>query len=141
MPLSETVTTEWCEKWMVTKATQWDKTGFRGPWSIWLDDRFAGWGGLQPDDEYESAIGIVLEKWAWGHGREVMSEILNRSLQVGFRGSTLIELPQSRAAGKWLEVLGASEIKPGVIQGHVFNRYEIPILVLLESLGKPFVRE
>ncbi len=40
-----------CDAFIATKQKLWDEYGY-GPWAFVVDGRFAGWGGLQPEDSY-----------------------------------------------------------------------------------------
>ena len=123
MPLSSEVTTDWCAEWMRSKASQWDETGNKGPWSIYRGQTFIGWGGLQPDSQYESGAALVLSQSAWGSGFEAFGLIVRESLRLGVANQVLVEFPLTRRAGVVLERLGFSYLDSAVIEGFEFQRY------------------
>ena len=47
-----------CKEWIAGKENLWEEHGY-GPWAFVIDGRFAGWGGLQPE-EGEADLGLVL---------------------------------------------------------------------------------
>lgn len=93
MPLSSEVDEKWCEEWIKAKRTQWDESGELGPWSIWINEEFVGWGGLQPDDEYESGLALVISKRFSGQGQQVLVKILEKAIELDMVRQMLVEFP------------------------------------------------
>ncbi|MGO4740241.1 GNAT family N-acetyltransferase [Bosea sp. 2KB_26] len=72
MPLADGSWTEASARdWAKGKDAQWHQNGY-GPWSIRIDDRFAGWGGFQ--NEADGAdLALVLLPQFWGARRRAIS--------------------------------------------------------------------
>jgi RimJ/RimL family protein N-acetyltransferase len=94
MPLSEPFTDQEAREWIEGKDGRWDEHGF-GPWAIYIDGTFAGWGGFQLEPN-GADYGLVLLPEFWGHG----DAITVRALEIGFDElgleEVLIALPPSR---------------------------------------------
>ena len=123
MPLSTIVDAEWCQTWMVAKATQWGADGTKGPWSIWAGDRFIGWGGLQPDETHEAGAALVLTQTSWGSGLEAFSQVVAESYRLDLAKRVLVEFPLTRNADKVLNRLGFQFLDETEIEGVTFKRY------------------
>ena len=68
MPLSDDSFDEAvCREWIKGKERIWEEHGY-GPWAFIIDDKFAGWGGLQPE-EGDADLGLVLHPDYWGMGK------------------------------------------------------------------------
>lgn len=60
-----------------------------------MDGRFAGWGGLQPENG-EADLGLVLHPHFWGLGKAICAEIVRRAFEdMGMKTLTVF-LPPSR---------------------------------------------
>ena len=58
MPLSDdSFNEEVCREWIKGKEKMWEEHGY-GPWAFIVDDKFAGWGGLQPE-QGDADLGLV----------------------------------------------------------------------------------
>lgn len=134
MPLSTIVDEEWCAGWIEIKQRLWDPSGERGPWSVWVGDQFAGWAGIQPDEEFESGLALVLHKRYWGSGREVLKLVLEKAITQRTANLTVIEFPHSRNAGLVLKKLGFEEVDEVEIHEVRFRRYFARISELVERL-------
>lgn len=95
MPLAEPVTTQWVEEWKNQKSRLWDDPEL-GPWAVYIDDRFAGWAGLQPDGPNQAELAVVLKVWAWGLGKDVTRAVLAKWRSYGRTENLVIYLPESR---------------------------------------------
>ncbi len=47
-----------CEAFIAAKERLWEEHGY-GPWAFIVDGKFAGWGGLQPENG-DADLGLVL---------------------------------------------------------------------------------
>jgi RimJ/RimL family protein N-acetyltransferase len=107
MPLAEQFTEEEAREWIAAKDGRWDEDGY-GPWAIYLDGAFAGWGGFQLEAN-GADYGLVLLPEFWGHG----DAITRRALQMGFEDfgldEVLVALPPSRKPDR---VLGRYGFEP-----------------------------
>jgi len=55
-----------CRDWMRAKAARWPDPERLWPRSVYIDDEFAGWGGLQPERDVAAGIAPVLNRRNWG---------------------------------------------------------------------------
>ncbi|NUT37394.1 MAG: GNAT family N-acetyltransferase [Hamadaea sp.] len=93
-----------CAGWVAAKDATWAEHGY-GPQAIFVDDAFAGWGGLQPEDG-DTDLAVVLHPRYWGHGRAVVELLLDQAFgELGFASVTIL-LPASRAAAHGVRRLG-----------------------------------
>lgn len=95
MPLmQEAFTQEDCDSFIRGKEALWEEHGF-GPWAFVADGRFAGWGGLQPE-EGDADLALVLHPDYWGLGRRICNQIIQRGFKEMKLDSITILLPPSR---------------------------------------------
>lgn len=125
MPLATAVTGEWVEDWKRAKSRQWPDPNM-GPWVIHVDRRFAGWAGVQPDGEDENELAIVLDVWAWGHGREVASATLASWRALGDTKPVVVYLPYSRPIRAIQERWGWKWLADAEFSGTRFAKLAIP---------------
>jgi RimJ/RimL family protein N-acetyltransferase len=125
MPLADlNVSLDWVASWKKSKSKQWpDET--MGPWAVYLDDRFAGWAGVQPDDEDTVELAVVLHVWAWNHGSEVAGESLRRWKTFGDRKRIVIYLPDSRDIKSIARRLNLRLEQQAEFSGLLFHRLAI----------------
>ena len=80
MPLSSNdFDDEACKAWIEGKERIWEEHGY-GPWAFVIDDKFVGWGGLQPE-EGDADLGLVLHPDYWGYGKVIYEEIIRRAFE------------------------------------------------------------
>lgn len=95
LPLSNgPVTAEAAAAWMAAKDGQWAVHGY-GPWALYLDGVFAGWGGFQ-HEENGADFALVLAPAFWGHGAAITRAALDRGFGELGLDEVLIALPYSR---------------------------------------------
>lgn len=93
--------------------------------AIHSDGKLIGWCGIQVEsDNYELAI--VLSPKYWGHGREVMNQVIKWARELGHK-RLFAHLPQTRPQAKALVRLFGQPIGVSNIQEHIFNIYRIEI--------------
>ncbi len=114
MPLANQVDEPWVENWKQEKSRQWPEPNM-GPWAVTIDGRLAGWSGVQPDGESETELAVVLDVWAWGHGREIAEVTLERWRRFDDGRPIVVYLPFSRPISaiekRWgWKLLGEAEI-------------------------------
>lgn len=103
------------------KESLWAEHGL-GPWAFFIDDRFAGWGGLQPESG-DADLALVLHPDYWGRGREIHDEIMRRAFgPMGFDSVTIL-LPLGRTRPEVLARLGFSPDGHLDVGGVSFCRY------------------
>ena len=96
-----------CDTFITAKEELWAKYGF-GPWAFFVNDQFAGWGGVQPEHG-EADMALVLHPGYWGIGKVLYNEIISRAFgEMGFRSVTVL-FPTSRTRIKGLLRLGFKE--------------------------------
>ena len=124
MPLAEAgVTLEWVRDWVQVKSKLWGSNEL-GPWGVYLNGRFAGWSGLQPDGE-ACELAVVLHKWAWGAGHEVASQTLAKWREFGMSLPIYIYLPVNRRPHIVANRLGLKFAKNFTWSGHEFVQFEL----------------
>jgi len=112
-----------CKEWIAGKERMWQEHGY-GPWAFVIDGKFAGWGGLQPE-EGDADLGLVLHPDYWGYGQVIYKEIIRRAFEeMGFK-SVIILFPPTRTRIKGILRLGFKEDGELEIGGERFIRYRL----------------
>lgn len=105
------------------KESIWKNFGF-GPWAYFIDDKFMGWGGIQPDgDNFELAL--VLSSEHWGYGRHLYNDLIQEAFSGLHLESVTILLPPSRTRIKWIFKAGFVSEGQVVIDGKNFIRFRL----------------
>lgn len=116
-------TEESCDKFVASKEQLWIEQGY-GPWAFIIDDRFAGWGGLQPE-EGEVDLALVLHPDFWGNGHALYKEIIKRAFgEMGFESVTVL-FPPTRTRIQGFLRLGFKEEKEVQVGDNTFIRYRL----------------
>jgi ribosomal-protein-alanine N-acetyltransferase len=112
-----------CKEWIKGKERMWETHGY-GPWAFVLDDKFAGWGGLQPEGD-DADLGLVLHPDYWGYGKVIYEEIIRRAFgEMGMESVTVL-FPPSRTRVKGILRLGFQPDGKVTIGGERFIRYRL----------------
>jgi len=112
-----------CEAFIAAKEQLWADYGY-GPWAFVVDDRFAGWGGVQPEGG-EADVGVVLHPDYWGLGRQLFAEVIVRAFgEMGFDAVTVL-LPPTRTKLKGILRFGFKPDGTVKIEQHQFLRYRL----------------
>jgi RimJ/RimL family protein N-acetyltransferase len=112
-----------CDKFIVAKEQLWAEHGY-GPWAFTINDRFVGWGGLQPENG-EADLALVLHPDYWGIGKVLYKEIIRRAFgEMGLTSITVL-FPPTRTRIKGLLRLGFKEDKKFEIENERFIRYRL----------------
>ena len=112
-----------CKEWIAGKERMWLEHGY-GPWAFVIDGKFAGWGGLQPE-EGDADLGLVLHPYYWGYGKVIYKEIIRRAFEkMGFK-SVIILFPPTRTRVKGIFRLGFQLDGEVEIGGERFIRYRL----------------
>ncbi len=122
MPLtSDNFTEDDARNFVQGKERLWAEHGY-GPWAFFVDDRFAGWGGLQPE-EGDADLGLVLHPNYWGRGKAIYDEIIRRAFVEMGLVSVIVLLPPSRTRVRGMARLGFEQDGELEICGERFIRY------------------
>jgi len=112
-----------CESFVANKEQLWAEAGY-GPWAFFVDGKFAGWGGLQPENG-EPDLGLVLHPDYWGMGKKFYDGIISRAFgEMGFESVTVL-LPPTRTRVRGLFRLGFVTDGELVVEGERFIRYRL----------------
>lgn len=124
MPLAQSsYSDEWIQNWIRSKENTWLEKD-RGPWSVWTNRDFAGWVGLEPDDEFLS-LGLVLHKEFWGSGRAILRLVFAEWHDKLNGRRIAVEFPASRNSELWATQLNLKPIGQVEISQVTFLRYEL----------------
>lgn len=124
MPLAETsYTDEWIQGWIRAKENTWPESEL-GPWSVWADQNFVGWVGLEPDGDFLS-LGLVLNKQFWGSGQAILRLVFDQWHDKLNGRRIAVEFPASRRSALWATQLSLEPIGQVEISGVTFSRYEL----------------
>lgn len=111
------------KEWVRQKEIQWDEHGY-GPWAFFIDDEFAGWGGLQNEDG-DADLAMVLHPRFWGSGKAIYEEIVKRAFTSMGQKSITILLPFSRTRLKGIARLGFQADGEVEFDGVRFQRFRL----------------
>jgi len=112
-----------CAAFIAAKEHLWAEHGF-GPWAFIVDDSFAGWGGLQPEDG-EADLALVLHPGFWGMGKLLYEEVLRRAFGEMDFDSVTVLLPPTRTRTRGLFRLGFLRDGELIIGGERFLRFRL----------------
>lgn len=105
------------------KRQLWLKHGY-GPSAFFIDNKFAGWGGLQWE-EGDADLALVLHPNYWGMGKQLFYKIIEHAFhEMGLSDITIL-LPPTR---KYEKVLSRFHFKPDgqlTIDGQLFLRFRL----------------
>lgn len=111
------------KEWVRQKDAQWGNHGY-GPWAFFIDDEFAGWGGLQYE-EGDADLALVLHPHFWGSGKAIYEEIIKRAFTTMGLESVTILLPLSRTRIKGVGRLGFQPDGEVEFDGVHFKRFRL----------------
>lgn len=112
-----------CDEFVAAKERLWSEHGY-GPWAFIVDDRFAGWGGLQPENG-DADLALVLHPKHWGIGKALYAEIIGRAFGgMGFEAVTVL-LPPTRKRIRGLFRLGFEADGELMVGNQRFIRYRL----------------
>lgn len=123
MPLAGRFDDAQSAEWVRSKDAQWEDHGY-GPWAVFVNEEFAGWGGFQREDEGPD-FALVLFPSFWGVGADVTRAALEAGFsEFGF-DEVFVALPYSRSPGRVMERFGFTVVSGGEIDGVPFRRYRL----------------
>lgn len=124
MPLAEhPVTLDWVSDWKKAKSGLWESQEM-GPWGVYLDGRFAGWSGLQPDGD-ACELAVVLSPWAWGSGMGIAKATLAKWDELGHNLPIYVYLPLTRRPDRIAAKLRMRFVKNFTWSGKEFAQFEL----------------
>ena len=106
-----------CQDFLKAKRLLWDKYGF-GPWAFLIENKFAGWGGLQPENG-EADFALVLHPKFWGWGHQIFNKAKDHAFNKMNLNSITILLPPSRPNSKAVTRFGFIEDGELPIDGEI----------------------
>jgi len=112
-----------CNEFIAAKEKLWNEHGY-GPWAFIIDEQFAGWGGLQPENG-EADLALVLNPNYWGIGKVLYKEIISKAFNEMRLESVTVLVPPSRTRIKGLIRLGLKEYGELEMGNQRFIRYRI----------------
>lgn len=124
MPLAEPVDLEWIDNWKEAKSRQWPNPD-HGPWAVYVDGKFAGWSGIQPDGVDEDELAIVLHVWAWNLGREIAQKTLVRFRSMGHQNPIAVYFPTTRPIDLLINKLSLEYVGDASIGEHRFVKLHL----------------
>ncbi|MEM7066006.1 MAG: GNAT family N-acetyltransferase [Cyanobacteria bacterium P01_B01_bin.77] len=110
-----------CETFLSKKKALWTEYGY-GPWAFFIDDKFAGWGGLQPEDGYPD-LALALHPNYWGVGNILYKKIVQRAFGEMKLKAISALLPVTRKSANSLLILGFRQHGTVTLENKQFNRY------------------
>ena len=111
------------KEWVQQKDAQWQQYGY-GPWAFLINQKFAGWGGLQYE-KGDADLALVLHPDFWGSGKVIYHEIVKRAFTTLRQESITILLPSSRTRIKGIFRLGFQPDGELNIEGARFLRFRL----------------
>lgn len=112
-----------CDEFITAKERLWIEYGY-GPWAFIVNGKFAGWGGLQPENG-EADLALVLHPNYWGIGKVLYNEIISRAFgEMGLKSVTVL-FPPTRTRIKGLLRLGFKEDSELEVGNERFIRYRL----------------
>lgn len=124
MPLlTDTFTEKDYTDFILKKEELWSDYGY-GPWAFTIQERFIGWGGLQPENT-NTEIALVLHPDFWGYGNEIYKRIIDYAFNDLCLTSIILLFPTTRTNVNGLSRLGFKQESIIIIEGLEFIRYRI----------------
>ena len=112
-----------CERFVASKSKMWAEHGY-GVWAFVVEGRFAGWGGVQPD-EGEADLALVLHPDFWGIGKTLYPMIIEKAFGELGLASVVVLFPPTRTRVQGLLRLGFKEETRLQVGDETFIRYRL----------------
>ncbi|GAB1255598.1 hypothetical protein NBRC116494_01000 [Aurantivibrio plasticivorans] len=112
-----------CNTFVAAKNTLWRDHGY-GPWGFYIDNEFAGWGGLQPEHG-DADFALVLHPRFWGAGKSIFTAVVNQAFTELDLPSITVLIPPSRTRIHGLRRLGFERDGELVITHTTFYRFRL----------------
>ncbi len=114
---------EQCQAFLDAKKKLWDAYGY-GPHGFLVNGKFAGWGGLQPE-QGEADFALVLHPDFWGWGLKIFKQVKEEAFGVMKLPSITILLPPDRPNSKAVRRLGFIPEEPVTVGGEAFLKFRL----------------
>ncbi len=121
--LGDVFSEENCRDFLASKKQLWEEHGI-GPWVVLVNNEFAGWGGLQPENG-EMDFALVLHPDFWGYGRKVFDKVKNIAFVEWKLESITALLPIDRPNSKAITRFGFVEDGKHLIDDQQFVRFRL----------------
>ncbi|GAB5520085.1 MAG: hypothetical protein RhofKO_23360 [Rhodothermales bacterium] len=112
-----------CMRFLAAKAAHWSEHGY-GPWAFFVDDDFAGWGGLQAEGN-DIDLGLVLHRRYWGLGQGLYAHFAAEAFEQHGAGSVIVLLPLSRTNISAMKRAGFEPDGEVSVGGASFRRFRL----------------
>lgn len=112
-----------CNQFIAAKELLWSKYGY-GPWAFIVDNQFAGWGGLQPENG-EADLALVLHPDYWGIGKVLYKRIIHIAFEEMKFVSITVLFPSTRTRINGLIRLGFKEDGEVEVGQNKFFRFRL----------------
>ena len=87
---------------IASKEAIWKTHGF-GPWAYFIDNKFVGWGGVQPD-EGDFELALVLAPAYWGFGRHFYNDLIHEAFnELNLDSVTILFPPHAKELNGYSE--------------------------------------
>ncbi|MCH9633285.1 MAG: hypothetical protein S4CHLAM7_00080 [Chlamydiae bacterium] len=111
------------KKFIRIKNNLWIEHGY-GPWAFFINQKFAGWGGLQYE-EGDPDLALILHPKYWGAGKSIYKKIIAKAFnEMGFESITAL-LPISRKHDKALLRLNFKPDGQTTLENELFIRFRL----------------
>ena len=114
-----------CESFLNSKKLIWDEYGY-GPFAIKINDKFAGWGGFQPEGS-DVDFALILHPDFRGWGLKVFKKFQTIAFEEMNLKSITALLPPSRLNSKAISRLGFLYDSNVILDGKDFIKYRLTI--------------
>lgn len=111
------------QAFIAAKQAMWRQHGY-GPCAIVVDGEFAGWGGLQPEQD-DADFALVLHPRFWGYGRRILERFKRQAFEELALRSFTILLPPSRLNARVVRRLGFVEEGETCVDGRPFLKFRL----------------
>lgn len=124
LPLLEGPFTEAdCTALLQAKKEMWQAHGF-GPYAFMINNTFAGWGGLQPE-EGEADFALILHPNFWGYGLKIFNRIKKEAFEEKKLPYITALLPPERHNLKAITRLGFKAAGQTKIATQTFLKFKL----------------
>lgn len=114
------------ERWIANKTAQVQHDPGCRVKGILVNGEYAGWCGIQKEEDGTYGLGVILSPDHWGSGPAVLEDMLQWSRELGHR-EVYIHLRATRPVSKGLMRRLASDCEAVEMQGRTFRRYRVQL--------------
>lgn len=113
------------EAWINQKSAT-DRAGGCKVAGVLIDGDYAGWCGIQHEDDGTFGLGVILDQKFWGHGWTILQDLVDWSRDLG-HDEVFIHLLESRPVSKALLKRFNAKLDTVDMLGRSFHRYRIAL--------------